>query len=189
MSRENRYWTKVDRSGGPHACWPWLGHIQKNGYGGVTFLRVRQHAHRVALRIADGSPPDGKPWALHHCDNRACCNPLHLYWGNSQDNVDDCKSRNRHWWPAKAGIRTRLKDMTGRRFSRIVVLGLSHTTKNDGAFWECRCDCGEVVVKRGRHLRSGGVKSCGCLRRRKPTSHAPAKRHVPPPQGEPTAMV
>jgi hypothetical protein len=27
---------------------------------------------------------------LHHCDQRWCCNPDHLFLGTNQDNVDDC---------------------------------------------------------------------------------------------------
>lgn len=34
-----RFWPKVDKSGGPDACWPWLGGINGDGYG---FIRDRE---------------------------------------------------------------------------------------------------------------------------------------------------
>jgi hypothetical protein len=30
-------------------------------------------------------------------------------------------------------------------------------------FWECRCECGQVVTVRQDSLRSGNTQSCGCL--------------------------
>ena len=56
-----------------------------------------------------------------------------------------------------------LIDITGLRFGRLKVLaragsGASH------ARWRVRCDCGKEKIVQGRHLRSGDVRSCGCLR-------------------------
>lgn len=39
-------------------------------------------------------------------------------------------------------------------------------TKSRGAKYLCRCSCGTERVVRGKHLRDGTSKSCGCLRRR-----------------------
>lgn len=55
-----------------------------------------------------------------------------------------------------------IKDITGQRFSRLLVLQLAGTT-NGYARWTCKCDCGNEVVVSGTHLRSGNTKSCGCL--------------------------
>lgn len=32
---------------------------------------------------------------LHKCDNRPCCNPLHLFCGTQQDNIADCIKKGR----------------------------------------------------------------------------------------------
>jgi hypothetical protein len=56
----------------------------------------------------------------------------------------------------------RLIDRTGKRFSRLVAvqfLGSWDTSSR----WECRCDCGAVVIVTGPNLGSGHTKSCGCL--------------------------
>ena len=63
-----------------------------------------------------------------------------------------------------------VKDMTGQRFGRLVVVGRegSYVDPLTGykveAVWRCRCDCGAESFVRGRHLRAGLVRSCGCLR-------------------------
>lgn len=48
--------------------------------------------HRVMLYI-ETDAIDGKPLACHTCDNPRCCNPSHLYWGDTQDNVTDRNNR------------------------------------------------------------------------------------------------
>ena len=54
----------------------------------------------------------------------------------------------------------RAKDITGQRFSRLIVIKFSHSDK--GMMWECKCDCGNTVVVKGTQLRNGHTKSCGC---------------------------
>lgn len=64
----------------------------------------------------------------------------------------------------------RFIDLTGERFDRLVVLGLSQ----DECFaasgyrvykWLCQCDCGAVVSVFGVSLRNGRTTSCGCYAR------------------------
>ena len=55
-------------------------------------------------------------------------------------------------------------DNTGQRFGRLLVLSRqSPSPGQTAAYWLCRCDCGGEIVVRGVSLRSGDVKSCGCL--------------------------
>ncbi|WP_321822954.1 hypothetical protein [Pyramidobacter piscolens] len=60
-------------------------------------------------------------------------------------------------------------DLTGWRFGRLVVLRLADdqtkTPQDTTARWLCQCDCGNVVVRSRKLLRSGCVNSCGCLAR------------------------
>ena len=57
------------------------------------------------------------------------------------------------------------KDLTGHRFGRLVVIREYGRSKDGQITWLCRCDCGAEVVVTSGNLRSGGTKSCGCLRR------------------------
>lgn len=54
-------------------------------------------------------------------------------------------------------------DLTGKRFGRLVVVDRAGTV-NRKATWNCKCDCGNVLVVHTTHLKSGNTKSCGCLR-------------------------
>jgi hypothetical protein len=87
---------KVDSSGGPDACWPWLGWKDKRGYGYKQLgYRKRIFAHRMAWMVVNGEIPEGMN-VLHSCDNPSCCNPAHLSLGTHADNVADCVRKGRH---------------------------------------------------------------------------------------------
>lgn len=53
--------------------------------------------------------------------------------------------------------------LAGQRFGKLTVLRYSHTTPTGGAYWNCVCDCGNFTEARGRALKVGHKKSCGCL--------------------------
>lgn len=58
------------------------------------------------------------------------------------------------------------RDLTGTRFGRLVVLGLSRRKpiSNRIRFWRCQCDCGKKTVANYGNLTQGISKSCGCAR-------------------------
>lgn len=55
-----------------------------------------------------------------------------------------------------------IKDLSGKRFGRLVVLDLDHIL-NRKSYWKCKCDCGNETVVLGSNLSKGTTKSCGCL--------------------------
>jgi hypothetical protein len=60
----------------------------------------------------------------------------------------------------------RTVDLAGLRFGKLVALTMSpHKTTNGQRRWRCVCDCGGVTSVGIGSLRSGGTKSCGCLKR------------------------
>lgn len=94
-SDEQRFWGRVDTSGGIDACWPWQGNLNDNGYGRVRIAGRSQYAHRVALSLALGRAVRSGMQACHTCDNPACANPTHVYEGTSADNHADMLARDR----------------------------------------------------------------------------------------------
>ena len=56
----------------------------------------------------------------------------------------------------------RLIDLTGNRYGRLTVVGRDNGRKL--TYWNCRCDCGNLVSVRGDHLKEGRVHSCGCYK-------------------------
>ena len=58
-----------------------------------------------------------------------------------------------------------LKDITGQRFGRLVVVRRVGSSLDRRATWQCRCDCdGKTITIVGKNLRNGNTKSCGCLK-------------------------
>ncbi len=92
---EARFWEKVDRSGGPDACWPRTGWHDRIGYGRFRIGDQQLLAHRVAWMLDTGELiPEGM-CVLHHCDNPPCCNRRHLFLGTQADNMADCVKKGR----------------------------------------------------------------------------------------------
>lgn len=62
-------------------------------------------------------------------------------------------------------------DLTGNRFGNLVVLGFyEYRYSKSGhkqCYWKCKCDCGKEKIVSSRSLKTGNVKSCGCLVRRR----------------------
>ena len=54
-----------------------------------------------------------------------------------------------------------VRDLTGNRFGRLVVIGLDHK-KNYRRYWLCQCDCGKKAIVREDSLLKY-TRSCGCL--------------------------
>ncbi len=60
---------------------------------------------------------------------------------------------------------TLLRDKTGMRFWRLVVLRRGPNACRRLTAWICRCDCGGEATVTSSKLISGHTKSCGCLAR------------------------
>ncbi len=90
---EERFWAKVKKR--KSGCWEWIGAIS-DGYGSIAVQkgdrRSRpQKAHHVSWFLFYGVWPT--QWILHHCDNRKCVRPSHLYEGTGKNNADDREKR------------------------------------------------------------------------------------------------
>ena len=57
------------------------------------------------------------------------------------------------------------KDLTGKRFGRLVVIEDSGERQGTNIKWLCRCDCGNETKVAGGDLMKCDTESCGCLRK------------------------
>lgn len=99
-----RFWSKVNKLG-PQVdrlgsrCWEWVAARNNEGYGRFSFLlgpreTIDVLAHRFSYELKYGRKP--KELVLHHCDNRRCVNPDHLYEGTHEQNMRDMIDRDRN---------------------------------------------------------------------------------------------
>lgn len=94
----NRFWNKISITANNNLCWEWGRCTDSTGYGkhGVRDNGIRHtlKASRVAYFLYYGADPVGQ-LVLHKCDNRKCCNPLHLFLGDGKDNTQDMIKKGR----------------------------------------------------------------------------------------------
>lgn len=67
-------------------------------------------------------------------------------------------------------------DMVGFKSGRLTVVSRVEGKDRTCAYWQCACECGGVTIQRGKDLRTGKVKSCGCLNRQ-PITGSPVLTH------------
>lgn len=77
-------------------CWNFTGSIINSGYGRISAGKPSKYmtAHRASWEAFKGPIPAGIQ-VLHHCDNKICVNPDHLFLGNQKDNMQDMLHKGR----------------------------------------------------------------------------------------------
>ena len=55
------------------------------------------------------------------------------------------------------------RDLTGQRFSRLIVIDQAEKGNNGQLRWNCICSCGAKTIVMGGLLKIENTRSCGCL--------------------------
>lgn len=58
-------------------------------------------------------------------------------------------------------------DLTGMKFGRLTVIKRVENNKWGNHQYLCKCECGNEKIIRSGNLKSGDIKSCGCLAKEK----------------------
>ena len=79
----------------------------------------------------------------------------------------------------RSGLNSKRWDLTGRQFRKLQVLRRVGKSKmrRRSPLYECRCDCGEILVVSSFSLLAGKTVSCGCGRNKYP-AHIANLRHL-----------
>lgn len=84
---------------GENGCIEWTDALNSNGYGDISVggkSSEKVMAHRWAMGFSHGGVIiPSEVLVCHHCDNRSCVNPAHLFLGSQQDNMTDMKNKGR----------------------------------------------------------------------------------------------
>lgn len=104
-----RFELQVSRGSG---CWEWTGAVTAQGYARYWQDGRYHPGHRISYQFVYGPIPRGL-YACHHCDNRKCVRPDHIFVGTATDN-------NRDMWAKGRGVANG-PSMPGEQHPRAVL--------------------------------------------------------------------
>ena len=117
-----------------------------------------QQFDKLTVIERSGSTPQGRPMWKCQCECGEICFKSRDYLKSKlQTKSCGCQSKT----ILKEFNKTKIKDLTGQRFNKLVVIEDSGKRCCGNVIWKCKCDCGNECEVSGNKLLSGQI-SCGC---------------------------
>lgn len=69
------------------------------------------------------------------------------------------------------------QDLTGESYGMLVVIGIGSKVEGRKKHWMCQCSCGNVKSVRSDSLKSGAIRSCGCLKKEQDKKNLDRQTH------------
>ena len=166
----SRFWKKVER-GKSDTCWEWHGALCNTGYGIIVMPGERTAlgnprlalAHRVSWWLEFGVRPDADLYVCHHCDNRRCINPSHLFLGTQDDNMKDALRKGRIARGRQISDHLKPSSIAAAR-ARIIKLNAAGLMANPGAR-NGRAILSEENVRAIRESHTSGIRNADLARK------------------------
>lgn len=112
-------------------------------------LKNQVFGHLTVVDIAPNQNNRTAWYCICDCGNECIATTKNLRNGSKQS----CGCANRVYKDIQPGCKINL------------LTPLEQFRKNNRIYWKCQCDCGNITEVLSSNLKSGQVKSCGCLRR------------------------
>lgn len=95
-NEQHRLWSGIC-VGGLDECWEWRWSCTSHGYGQMELRRELQRQNWQTHVLVYAQLFEHIPGldVMHSCDNRKCCNPIHLSQGTRQENMQDASRKGR----------------------------------------------------------------------------------------------
>lgn len=122
---------------------------------------TNQRFQRLLVIKRDGSIADGHAKWLCLCD---CGNYISVSSNSlKRGDTKSCGCLNKD--VAREKGRQSYKDLTNKRFNKLIAKEYLGSNNKGSGLWRCECDCGNNnFITTSHHLISGNTQSCGCLK-------------------------
>lgn len=82
-------------------CWIYQGWLHARGYGQDVYRGKSVGIHRKTFELTHNVSLTKVQYICHSCDIKQCCNPDHLWLGDTSSNMLDFVVKGKHYWRNK----------------------------------------------------------------------------------------